>query len=452
MDFSIASILMLDGFTNGAVYALLGLATVLVFTVTRVIFIPQGEFVAYGALTLAMLQAGKVPGTVWLLMILATVASLMECWSRWHHDHNLVSGLKAALRMWIPPMLIALLTWWSATQNFSMLIQALLSVAVVATFGPLVYRIAYQSLESATPLVLLIVSVGVHFAMTGFGLLVFGAEGFRNPSFLDQSWSFGPLTISGQVFIIFLIALIMILVLWLFFERTLFGKALRATACGVVATGVGRDVHRGVAHAGRLSDAPAAKDSEHHFAIGLIDRVASYRENRLCAIVIHDIACSTLGSCCGRYIALGICKDHLPTTAGTGIAERHIEILHAFAGRRVVGQHHSDSFLRITCGEHQAPAASSEVGIDCGSAAGQVVVDRHALARSPRTLYGEDHGAIGLGGHQRGCSKAHHCRFDNRACGTARSNGVTDRSVTQGHPQGFIAFCQCIAVDGHVEE
>ena len=99
MDFSIASILMLDGFTNGAVYALLGLATVLVFTVTRVIFIPQGEFVAYGALTLAMLQAGKVPGTVWLLMILATVASLMECWSRWHHDHNLLSGILSLIHI-----------------------------------------------------------------------------------------------------------------------------------------------------------------------------------------------------------------------------------------------------------------------------------------------------------------------------------------------------------------
>ena len=36
MDFSIASILMLDGITNGAVYALLGLATVLVFAVTPV--------------------------------------------------------------------------------------------------------------------------------------------------------------------------------------------------------------------------------------------------------------------------------------------------------------------------------------------------------------------------------------------------------------------------------
>ena len=86
MDFSIASILLLDGVTNGAVYSLLGLATVLVFTVTRVIFIPQGEFVAYGALTLAIMQTGKVPGTVWLLLILAGVASVMELVSRWQHD------------------------------------------------------------------------------------------------------------------------------------------------------------------------------------------------------------------------------------------------------------------------------------------------------------------------------------------------------------------------------
>ena len=86
MDFSIASILMLDGVTNGAIYALLGLATVLVFTVTRVIFIPQGEFVAYGALTLAMLQTGKIPGTVWLLLIMAALAALMEGVARWRHN------------------------------------------------------------------------------------------------------------------------------------------------------------------------------------------------------------------------------------------------------------------------------------------------------------------------------------------------------------------------------
>ena len=71
MDLTIAGILALDGLTNGAIYALLALATVLVFAVTRVIFIPQGEFVAFGALTLAMLQGGQVPGTVWFLLVLA---------------------------------------------------------------------------------------------------------------------------------------------------------------------------------------------------------------------------------------------------------------------------------------------------------------------------------------------------------------------------------------------
>ncbi|MDA0235343.1 MAG: branched-chain amino acid ABC transporter permease, partial [Proteobacteria bacterium] len=68
MDFQIALILGQDGITNGAIYALLALALVLVFAVTRVIFIPQGEFVAYGALTLAMIGNGVFPATAWLLL------------------------------------------------------------------------------------------------------------------------------------------------------------------------------------------------------------------------------------------------------------------------------------------------------------------------------------------------------------------------------------------------
>ena len=114
--------------------------------------------------------------------------------------------------------------------KFPLAVQALLSVALVTAFGPLVYRVAYQSLEAATPLVLLIVSVGVHFAMTGLGLLFFGAEGFRNPSFWDLRVSLGPLTLSGQAMIIGAASVALIVMLWLFFERSLFGKALRATA------------------------------------------------------------------------------------------------------------------------------------------------------------------------------------------------------------------------------
>jgi branched-chain amino acid transport system permease protein len=230
MDLSIASILLLDGLTNGAVYALLGLATVLVFAVTRVIFIPQGEFVTYGALTLAILQTGQVPGTVWLLMLLALLAALAESLQSWRRHPSLGGATLAGLKVLAPPLAIALVTLWAAPLQFSLLVQAALSVGIVTAFGPLVYRLAYQSLADASSLVLLIVSVGVHFALTGLGLLFFGAEGFRNPPFWDARFSLGALNLSGQAIIVALACTALMVLLWLFFERTLYGKALRATA------------------------------------------------------------------------------------------------------------------------------------------------------------------------------------------------------------------------------
>src|SRR5512138_94749 len=78
MNLTIAALLTQDGITNGAIYALLALALVLVFAVTRVIFVPAGELVTYGTLTLAGLQLGKPPGTVSLLIAMAVVAGGLE--------------------------------------------------------------------------------------------------------------------------------------------------------------------------------------------------------------------------------------------------------------------------------------------------------------------------------------------------------------------------------------
>src|SRR4029077_3988351 len=78
MDLTITALLAQDGITNGAIYALLALALVLVFAVTRVIWVPSGEFVAYGTLTLAGLQLGKPPGTIGLLVGMAVIAGAME--------------------------------------------------------------------------------------------------------------------------------------------------------------------------------------------------------------------------------------------------------------------------------------------------------------------------------------------------------------------------------------
>ncbi|MFO1335549.1 MAG: branched-chain amino acid ABC transporter permease [Piscinibacter sp.] len=230
MDWSIASILTLDGITNGAVYALLALALVLVFAVTRVIFIPQGEFVAYGALTLALLQLGQVPGTVWLLLVMALAAAVLDAVAGLRRGLGAAAVATAAAKALAFPLAVVAFAWWAAPRQLPLLVQSLLTLAIVTPLGPLLYRLAYEKLADATVLVLLIVSVGAHFALTGLALVFFGAEGFRNPSFWDARFAAGPLMLSGQTLIIFMVSIALIVALFLFFERTLRGKALRATA------------------------------------------------------------------------------------------------------------------------------------------------------------------------------------------------------------------------------
>ncbi|MEE8614589.1 MAG: branched-chain amino acid ABC transporter permease [Roseateles sp.] len=230
MDLTIAAILGLDGLTNGAIYALVALALVLVFSVTRVIFIPQGEFVAFGALTLAALQLGKVPGTVWLLLLLAAAAVVLDLAQglreRWPAP-RLLRRLRATGTF---PVVAAGVTLGLAPQQPPLIVQVLLTLAVVTAMGPLLYRLAYRALSGASVLTLLIVSVGVHFALTGIGLVFFGAEGYRTPAFWDARFDLGPLSFTGQTLIIFGASVALLAGMALFFERTLLGKALRATA------------------------------------------------------------------------------------------------------------------------------------------------------------------------------------------------------------------------------
>lgn len=230
MDFSIASILAVDGVVNGAVYALVAFALVLVFAVTRVVFIPQGEFVAFGALTMAMLQAGTVPGTVWLLFLMTASAALLDLLEARREQWTASRLGRHALRRYAFPVAAGAAGFVLAPMQLAMPLQLLLSLALVVPMGPLVYRLAYRSLADRSVLVLLIVSVGVHFALTGLGLLFFGAEGFRNPVFWDARLELGPVALSGQALIILVLSVLLIVALFLFFDRSLPGKALRATS------------------------------------------------------------------------------------------------------------------------------------------------------------------------------------------------------------------------------
>ncbi|WP_457419391.1 branched-chain amino acid ABC transporter permease [Roseateles sp. P5_E7] len=255
MDASIASILIVDGISNGAIYALMGMATVLLFAVTRVIFIPQGEYVAFGALTLAMLEKGQIPGTVWLLLLAAGAVALGDAVRAALQRETVLRILVGAVRTLAVPGAVCAVACVVAPMKLGLLPEAVLSAALVASLGPLVYRLAYESIADAPVLVLLIVSVGVHFALTGLGLLFFGAEGFRNPSFLDVRFSLGPVTLAGQSLIIIVAAAVLMAMLAVFFEYTVRGKALRATAVNRLGA---RMMGISTSSAGRLSFTLAA--------------------------------------------------------------------------------------------------------------------------------------------------------------------------------------------------
>ena len=229
MDLQIALLLGQDGIVNGAIYALLALALVLVFAVTRVIFIPQGEFVAFGALTLAGFQTGQTPGTLWLLLGLGAAAAAIDVGQAFKHANR---RRVARVVFWnvAYPLLVAGLVLFGAPQRWPVSLQVLLALAIVVPLGPLIYRLAYQPLAEASVLVLLIVSVAVHLTLVGLGLLFFGAEGSRTKAFSEANYDVWGIAVGGQTLWVLAASALLMLVLYVFFERTLYGKALRATA------------------------------------------------------------------------------------------------------------------------------------------------------------------------------------------------------------------------------
>lgn len=229
MDLSIFLILLQDGVINGAIYALLGLSLVLVFTVTRVIFIPQGEFVSFGALTLALLERGQAPATIWLLLALGCVSAVSQFWQggRQLTVRRSLTILATDVAL---PAVVAGVTLLLAPTKPAVAVQIALTLAIIAPMGPYIYRMAFQPLAEASTLVLLIAAIGVHLALTGLGLVFFGAEGSRTEPFSSAMFEIGSLPVSGQSLWIMGVTAALVAALAAFFELTLTGKALRATA------------------------------------------------------------------------------------------------------------------------------------------------------------------------------------------------------------------------------
>lgn len=228
MNTTIALLLAQDGLTNGVIYALLAVAILLVFLVTRVLFVPQGEFVVLGAITLAQLQRGQSAGAIWLLAAMAALAVLIDGvrtvrsgdWRTWAWR-----AVFCAASLGVAALVAQL-----AIATASLPLQILAVLCIVAPMGPMLYWAAFRDIAHASVLTLLFAAVAVHYVLQGLMLPLFGAEGFRLEPFVQGRIDIGVTRLSLQLVMVVGVFLTLVVALWQFFRFTLPGKILRATS------------------------------------------------------------------------------------------------------------------------------------------------------------------------------------------------------------------------------
>ena len=168
MDLTTTLFLATDGLTNGAVYTLVGLSLVLVYTTTRVVNIAQGEYVTFGALTLASFVEGTLAPVVYVVAAGGAACLLLDLLRARANGRSLLRPLASYLAAGAALAALAALAW----RVPSPLLQMLASLALVAALGPIVYRLTVEPNPANSTVVLVIIGVGVSMIMHPLALLL----------------------------------------------------------------------------------------------------------------------------------------------------------------------------------------------------------------------------------------------------------------------------------------
>ncbi len=164
---------ILSGLSTGSIYVLVALGIVTVYSVTGIVNLAQGEYSMLGAM------------------------------------------LAITFQKWGFPLLLALMA----------------SIACTTLVGVLIERLTVRPARAATPITLIMITVGVSITVRGIALLIWGTTPYSLPSFTKGA----PLHILGaamslQRLWIIATALLVLFLLYYLLERTLLGKAVRACA------------------------------------------------------------------------------------------------------------------------------------------------------------------------------------------------------------------------------
>jgi branched-chain amino acid transport system permease protein len=164
---------LLNGVTSGAVYASLGLALVLIYRTTNIANFAQGEMATFSAFL------------TWQI------------------------------------------TQWGMPIFWSILIVMVLSVVI----GAIVYAVVVRPVQHKDEMTIIIVTLGLFLAFNSATGAIWGFMQKSSPSpFPTYAWTIGPLRISAELVSFVLVLLAVSGGLFLLFQKTRLGVALRASA------------------------------------------------------------------------------------------------------------------------------------------------------------------------------------------------------------------------------
>jgi len=105
------------------------------------------------------------------------------------------------------------------------------AMIICGLLGAVAVFVAVRPVRKDRPLAPLISTIGLTIILQNLAVYIFGGQQVAFPETIEQRlYQLGPVTISSAQLVILGIAIALMVLLWLFIERTKLGRAIRATA------------------------------------------------------------------------------------------------------------------------------------------------------------------------------------------------------------------------------
>jgi branched-chain amino acid transport system permease protein len=188
-------------------------------------------------------------------------------------------------------------------------LAALVAAVVVGLASIVVERLAYTSLYTASELDQVLMTIGLMFLATASLNLVFGPDVVpaKLPPWLAANVDLGFRTFQAYRIFVVAVGVILIVLLWILFDRTQFGAKLRAAVDNRgMAEAIGIDVRRLYSFAFALGSGLAALGGAVGFAMLPLEPLYPFKYLTLMLIVVSLAGHGNLKASAGVAILVGI--------------------------------------------------------------------------------------------------------------------------------------------------